>query len=89
MKTFIKVGLVFCLGAAIGFCYDGAAWIYHIPYFSLNWLGPLIGADGEKGYDALLYESMIEFGVALVFAVISIRSLAKKLSSSQPWSVRG
>ena len=50
----------------MGVAYYGLSWHYHLPYLGSNWLGPLIGADGEKGYDAMLYESAIDFGLALV-----------------------
>jgi hypothetical protein len=56
--------IVIVLGGLAGAGYYALSWAYHLPYIGLNWLGPLVGADGEKGYDAMLYESIIDFALA-------------------------
>ena len=58
--------------------YDSLCWSYHLHYFGLNWLGPLIGADGEKGYDAMLYESMIDFGTLFASPLILLSLFRSK-----------
>jgi hypothetical protein len=77
------------LGGVAGVAYDSLSWTYHLPYVGLNWLGPLLGADGEKGYDAMLYESMIDFAMAALFVYlltkviwISIRRRDRKAARS-------
>jgi len=82
MKRSIKFGIAFLLGAAVASAYDTAAWNYHLSYIGLNWLGPLIGADGERGYDAMLYESMIDLGVASLLLLMAFRFLFRKFRSS-------
>jgi hypothetical protein len=56
----------FLVGATAGLVYDSASWHYHLPYVGVNWLGRLLGADGERGYDAMLYESVIDFGLGFL-----------------------
>ena len=80
MKYLGRVLISFSLGAFLGVLYYSLSWRYHLPYVGLNWLGPLIGADGEKGYDAMLYESMIDFGMLFAFAFLLIKSLSSRKS---------
>lgn len=55
------------IGAAVGAYYYALSWEKHLPYIGLKWLGPLLHADGEAAYDAMQYESMIDFGVIACF----------------------
>ncbi len=52
-------------GGITGFIYNSLCWTHHWRYINPHWLGPLIGADGEKGYDAMMYESMIDFALGV------------------------
>lgn len=74
-RLLVYLLVVFGLGALAGYLYDWLCWEYHLRYIALHWLGPLIGADGEKGYDALLYESMIDFGIAFALVFLVARAL--------------
>jgi hypothetical protein len=74
MRLF-KALAVFALGAIVGVAYYAMSWRHQLPYLGLNWLGPLIGVDGEKGYDTMLFESAIDFGLALLL-VSFLTSLA-------------
>jgi hypothetical protein len=74
-RLFVCLIVAFGLGALAGYLYDWLCWEYHLRYIALHWLGPLIGADGEKGYDALLYESMIDFGVVFALVFLAVRAL--------------
>jgi len=73
----------FALGAVIGAVYYHLSWVDHLPYLGFNWLGRLIGADGERGYDADFYESLIDFGVAVLFLYIGLDFLSKRLRTSR------
>jgi hypothetical protein len=78
------------LGGVAGIAYYALSWAYHLPYVGLNWLGPLLGADGEKGYDAMMYESVIDFAVvALILYLltkviwVSTKSRGRKASRAR------
>jgi hypothetical protein len=73
IKSVIRMLAVFIIGALVGVLYYSLSWRYHLPYIGFNWLGPLIGADGEKGYDAMLYESMIDFGILVALVSVLVR----------------
>ncbi len=67
------VWLSLVLGVAAGYVYYVLSWVYHLPYIGLGWLAPLVRADGEKAYDAMLYESLVDFAImALVLYLITI-----------------
>ena len=89
MKRRQVYGLIcgaFLLGSVIGVLYYRAAWENHLPWICGNWLGPLIGADGEKGYDADLYESIIEFGTLSAVIVCITLTLTISRRGRQPSS---
>ena len=67
--------LAFAFGAVLGIFYYRLSWTQHLPYIGLHWLGRLIGADGESGYDADFYESMIDFAVIALLVEIGISAL--------------
>ena len=84
MRTFnLKKRSLLCyaasllFGSLLGVLYYWASWQYHLFYLGFNWLGPLIGAVGERGYDAMLYESAIDFGLG----ALSLFLLVKKSAS--------
>lgn len=67
MRVRVKELLIPSVLGGVGGCIVySLSWTYHLRYFGLNWLGPLLGADGESGYDAMLYESVIDFAIAAI-----------------------
>jgi hypothetical protein len=75
----------FLIGSVAGVLYYRAAWDNHLPWICGHWLSRLIGADGEAGYDADLYESMIEFATfSAVIAWIILRLAISKRDRHSP-----
>ena len=83
-SQFIKYGGIFIVGAILGVVYYSASWQYHLPYVGMNWLGPLIGADGERGYDAMLYESIVDFGFGFLFLFFLFRGALSRFRVGDP-----
>lgn len=77
----VRLLTVFAIGALAGATYDWLSWKYHLVYFGLNWLGPLVGADGEHGYDAMTCEAMIDFGTVCILLYLAVQAwLRRRLS---------
>ena len=72
------------LGGVAGAVYYALSWAYHLPYIGLNWLAPLVGADGEKGYDAMLYESVIDFAAAALVLYFVAKIVWAAIKSNEP-----
>ena len=78
LRSVVPYISVLVIGAMVGVAYDSLSWQYHWYYVGLNWLGPLIGADGERGYDAMLYESAIDFAVGFLFLFCVAKLIQRK-----------
>jgi hypothetical protein len=87
MKILLQLVGIFILGGFLGVLYDALAWQYQLPYIGLNWLGPLIGADGERGYDAMLYECILDFGSALVIVFLLVKFGISKLRENREFRI--
>jgi hypothetical protein len=86
MRVCIKELLIsFAVGGVAGGIYDSLSWAYHLPYVGLNWLAPLLRADGERGYDVMFYESVIDFGLIalLLYLLGSVIRRAVKASGTK------
>ena len=83
MKIAARVALIAIASGLCGYVWDVLAWRFHLPYPAINWLGPLIGADGEAGYAALMYETMINFFLVFCLVYLLIWKLSKRTRAKE------
>jgi hypothetical protein len=68
VKNLKAIFFIAVISVVAGFIWDILVWRLHFPYLPFHWLGPLIHADGESAYSAMMYEMMLFFFVVFVLA---------------------